>query len=664
MKKILLAVTALLFVSALSAQDLRIVNKKNAVAVPYNKVQITGRETAQEPEVFSPIMRTSGRNFFGTTYYDCQSNASVSPRIIAHDDGTISAIWITAGPSAASRGTGYNYYNGSSWVNPFDNTNRIESDKTGYPTMTCIGDVEITAAHVSSGLEIGICPQKGTNQWTFSTLPGPTTHYAHGSQTSNWLQWPYMVSTGNIIHLIACTESDTGYLYNGINCCLLYYRGTFNPSENTISWEEPRIVGNVTSDEVKRFGGDSYAIAAKGNTVAIAACPGNQYDNFIWKSTDQGVSFTKTVFCESPIKESYEPLRDTIYLPDGCVSIALGDDGKAHVAMSTVLYMMDSIDDIYYYPSTGYLLYWNDNMSPILYNNNSNFMDPSVLTEAGYKIVNEVNIDCDEYTWSSSSLKYPKYGVGSVSFPQIAAQDGKVYITFSQVLGFPFIYEPTSSYYRGIFGTKFEENANIENFSWISYNKDCYYLSSWDYFPIDTTNVDINEFFSYVEAEGESVYPAMASKIVNGKLNMYWQQDFEAGCYIKETTNASISPNESFLYWITIDADSIGIYNNTNEVCQGLWIDHTGVSNKNISGIKMYPNPASESVNLAFSAEKAESGVVSVMNLMGQTIYTNNVEVNEGYNLINVPVKNFTSGVYMVTLRTNTGISTQKLIVK
>ena len=156
----------------------------------------------------------------------------------------------------------------------------------------------------------------------------------------------------------------------------------------------------------------------------------------------------------------------------------------------------------------------------------------------------------------------------------------------------------------------------------------------------------------------------MASKIVNGKLNMYWQQDFEAGCYIKETTNASISPNESFLYWITIDADSIGIYNNTNEVCQGLWIDHTGVSNKNISGIKMYPNPASESVNLAFSAEKAESGVVSVMNLMGQTIYTNNVEVNEGYNLINVPVKNFTSGVYMVTLRTNTGISTQKLIVK
>jgi hypothetical protein len=111
-------------------------------------------------------------------------------------------------------------------------------------------------------------------------------------------------------------------------------------------------------------------------------------------------------------------------------------------------------------------------------------------------------------------------------------------------------------------------------------------------------------------------------------------------------------------------ADSIGIYNNVHEVCQGLWIDHAGISNRNLSGMKLYPNPTSESVNITFSAENAENGVVSVMNLMGQTVYTANVEVNEGYNMINVPVKGFTSGVYMVTMRTNTGISTQKLIVK
>ena len=53
-----------------------------------------------------------------------------------------------------------------------------------------------------------------------------------------------------------------------------------------------------------------------------------------------------------------------------------------------------------------------------------------------------------------------------------------------------------------------------------------------------------------------------------------------------------------------------------------------------------------------------------VIDLMGQTVYTQNVEITEGYNMVTIPVKQFNAGVYMVTMRTNTGISTQKLIVK
>ena len=125
-----------------------------------------------------------------------------------------------------------------------------------------------------------------------------------------------------------------------------------------------------------------------------------------------------------------------------------------------------------------------------------------------------------------------------------------------------------------------------------------------------------------------------------------------------------MSGNESSIFYFELDADEIGTYNNVHEVCQGLWIDSVGINNRNISGMKMYPNPAENLVNITFSAENAESGVVSVMNLMGQTVYTANLEVSEGYNMITVPVKQLTSGVYMVTLQTNTGISTQKLVVK
>ena len=78
----------------------------------------------------------------------------------------------------------------------------------------------------------------------------------------------------------------------------------------------------------------------------------------------------------------------------------------------------------------------------------------------------------------------------------------------------------------------------------------------------------------------------------------------------------------------------------------------------------MYPNPASESVNVTFSSEESANAVVSVMNLMGQMVYTDNVNIHEGYNMVTIPVNQFTSGVYMVNIKTNKGMSTQKLIVK
>ena len=52
------------------------------------------------------------------------------------------------------------------------------------------------------------------------------------------------------------------------------------------------------------------------------------------------------------------------------------------------------------------------------------------------------------------------------------------------------------------------------------------------------------------------------------------------------------------------------------------------------------------------------------MNLMGQTVYNENVDIQEGYNMVTVPVNNFRSGVYMVNIKTNKGTTTQKLIVK
>lgn len=677
MKKILLAVSALFLVNAMFAQTQRVDARAQKVSIPYHKTEITGREQLAEPENVNPMTRNMSRNFIGTTYYDLQTNGSMTSRIIAHNDGTISTVWTTCGNGSATRGTGYNYFDGSTWQNPSTNTDRIENVRTGWGTITCVGDAEIVASHNgTSALVIGCRPQKGTGDWTFSQLQGPsiTGHNNQGQvATTTALLWPAIASNGNTIHLIACTDSDTGMYYQGINTCLLYYRGTYNVSSNSITWESPRIVGNVTASEVSRFSGDSYAIAAKDNTVAIVASPGSTADAFIWKSTDNGVNFTKTIFWESAIKNgNLAPMMDTtLYVLDGSVAVAIGDDGIVHVATGAYLVVSDvpTGDSWYWYPGVGYLLYWNDSQAPIMYNNNNNYMQPDELTAAGHTAIERFNLDCDESLWSVSSWEvnaYPSYGVGPVSFPQIVAQNGKVYLTFCELMEYPFVDMDNNMYFRGVFATKSTNNGqSFGDNSWLSYNRDCYYLSSWEAFPMDEETT-LQDIVPYIEAEGENVFPTVYPNIVNGDIYMLWQTDPQAGTAIKDQELA-YSPNESYTYFFKMTADSIGIFNNVHEVCQGLWPDTysgVGITSNELMDMKMFPNPATESVKITFNAENAQNGVISVMNLMGQTVYTNNLQVNEGSNYVILPVKEFNAGVYMVTIRTNTGLSTQKLIVK
>ena len=666
MKKILLAVSALFLINAVFAQG--VVKTRDNMNVQKVKTTITGREEAA-PQQVMPMTRMVDRNFIGATYYDLQTNGSMPQKMVAHQDGTISAVWTTNGPTSyTTRGTGYNYYNGSSWVNPASSTDRIENVRTGWGTMTCVGNAEIVASHNgSTALVIGICPQKGTQNWTFTTLQGPSISGPSGASTC--LLWPSLASSGNTVHLIACTESDNGYLYEGIQTCLLYYRGTYNASSNTITWESPRIVGNVTSTEVKHFSGDAYAIAAKGNTVAIVNAP-TFSDVFLWKSTDNGVNFTKTTIFEHPypgFSESTTLVTDTPYVADGSVALALDDNGNAHVAFGITRMLNDNITDgsYSYFPGVCAMLYWNESMQPIL-NTNATSLLPDNLVAAGYKVFTRVdqNGDGGAY-WSGGDVDIPGYGCGGVSIPQIVATGGKVYMFYAALMDWPFFYfdEPSAAaYYRGIFGCQSTDNGATwnDNISWLSYNKRCYYIDDWSW-AADTT-ITLDDMAGTIYQQGENMFPAVAQQIVNDKLVMAWQYHYLPGSEIKD--GGAMDQNECNIHYQMIDADSLGYFNNTNEVWQGLWIDHTGISNENISGMKMYPNPASESVNITFSAENAENGELSVMNLMGQLVYSSNVEVMEGYNFINLPVKQLNSGIYMVTIRTNTGISTQKLIVK
>lgn len=662
MKKNLLSLTFLLIATLTFAQVG--VRNANNLSTTYQKKVLNGNEYIKEstPEqTYSPV-RTMSRNFIGTTLYDCQTNGSMSNRVLAHSDGTVSAFWTTMGYNAQSRGTGYNYFDNGQWLSGAGSNTRIENTRTGWGTATSVGNAEIVVAHDGNHkLIISICPEKGTNQWTFSELVGPTITNT-SNQTRDALLWPAIAASGNTIHLIACTDSDQGFLYQGIQTCLLYYRGQFDAATNTITWEEPRVVGDVTADEVSQFGGDSYAIAAKGDNVAIVALPPFlNSDAFLWKSTDGGVNFTKTIF-----SEGYKTAGDTAYHDDGSLAVAIGDDGLAHVAFGAYLAYKesDSATTYTWYPGVGEIIYWNETMEPITRSltDDQTYKDPEVLLSKGYGVFEQPELNCDDnisgVNWGIEA--YPNYGCAAVSMPQLVAEGGNVYLVYSANMEFPFLDIANTKYYRGIFAAKSTDNgANFGEPSWMSYNKDLYYMNSWEIFPLGDSTT-LGECREFLDTESENVYPVVAKNLVNGDIKMIWQMDYDAGSYVKDTTEMK----ESFLYYFQMNADSIGIYNNIHEVCQGLWIDPTGISNQTISGMKLYPNPASNSVNVTFSSEESGEALVTIMNIMGQTVKSETVAINEGYNKLNLGISNLKSGVYMINIKTNRGTSTQKLIVK
>lgn len=81
-----------------------------------------------------------------------------------------------------------------------------------------------------------------------------------------------------------------------------------------------------------------------------------------------------------------------------------------------------------------------------------------------------------------------------------------------------------------------------------------------------------------------------------------------------------------------------------------------GISENAIKNFTIYPNPAHDVVSINF--ENADR--IEVLNLLGQTVYSENVQA---MNSLSMNTSNLVNGVYFVKLYTSKGNGMQKLIV-
>jgi hypothetical protein len=83
----------------------------------------------------------------------------------------------------------------------------------------------------------------------------------------------------------------------------------------------------------------------------------------------------------------------------------------------------------------------------------------------------------------------------------------------------------------------------------------------------------------------------------------------------------------------------------------------------NISGLNVYPNPASNSATINFVLSQNENINVVVVNALGQTVYNEALTLDAGSHDIKLNTENWASGIYNMNFTTSSGSASRKLTI-
>lgn len=589
---------------------------------------------AYNPYVAAPPVKTSTETQIGTSQYDLQTNQAVQNRIYLHADGTIGATF-TYGSTPTTfpeRGTAYNYFDGMAWgAIP---TAKIESARCGWPSYAPLGSGEIAITHNgSTGLLVTGRATKGTGAWASTTLVGPTPVNA----SSTALLWPRSITVGNTIHVIACTDqAGTGtlvanmYYFQGLCLALVYYKST----DGGATWSAPTVIPGMDSASIVSgynnigFGGDSYSWAApKGDTIAFSV--GDSWsDFFAMKSFDGGATWTKIMIYDFPSL----PTAPTAIVAgiDGSSAIAVDDAGKVHVVVGRMRVSDDDYADdppaSSYYPYTDGLLYWNEDMAPFdsaLLNNETQLIANGQYIAGMLDYSGNDTIDFPIV--GSGEFPFGNYYLSLTSMPQIIIDDaGDMYVTYSSCredktnTGA----NPNEQLYRHLYAMKSVDNGT----TWTN--------------NVDLTGGTLHNF-------DECVFGSL-SYTSDASLHLVYQADEEPGLAVRgdEDTYA-----DNYIYYLSVTKDLI--------------LDFGITEVSTISGVSIYPNPASSQANVEMSLATTQNVTIHVYNMIGQDVYAKNYgSLNAGDHHFTINTASYHSGIYFISIEAGDSKITHKLIVE
>lgn len=574
----------------------------------------------------------------GTTYYDLQTNSSVGDRIVVNQDGSIAAVWTMETNSSdntyPTRGTGYNYFSGTSWK-PKPTTNVEPSGvRVGWGNIVNTrSGKELILSHEANGYNFAERTAKGVGTWTNSTtlLPNATT----GGNL-----WPRLIAKGDTVYSLAITEpvANGGTAYMGLDGALLFSRS----KNGGTTWDiVNQIPTGLSSTNFTGFGGDAYAMAARGNTIVIVAGDATT-DIVITKSTDAGATWTAKTVYKHPIPlwntatstsdMDADNIPDTLEATDGSLAVALDINSKVHVAFGRmrVLVTTPAAGGGYtYFPGFDGMYFWDESMPTI---------------NGGKTIVGNLAIGIEDlygdnvisFPSPAAGLPFGRWGSSLTSYPSMAFDDAnKLYLSYSSIV---------------------DSLSSIADADKLV--RHVYLVTSTD------GGVNFSDPCDIVGMPGglpyEGMFASMAKRI-DGNVHLIYQRDLAPGGGVPgsaanpnpdESDNTS-NPND--IVYFKVPVGEIG-------ACK---VD-VGIKEQNsvVSGHKFYPNPAANNGTLEITLNDNSKMEINVMNAVGQVVYSTSVNGAAGFNKVDLNLSSLTNGIYFYQVKAgNSKTITNKFVI-
>ncbi|TAL68984.1 MAG: T9SS type A sorting domain-containing protein [Bacteroidetes bacterium] len=571
---------------------------------------------------------------FGYSYYDLQSNASMSNRLAYYDyDGSkyLQAFWMADEDGLngwPTRGTFYdvidinnpdNFSPASLWVS------RIENIRTGWCTMLQFKDGH--AATPSHNPLDGDGDMKFTYNSTFGGSDWKTI-IANPDRTL----WPRAaLDEKEYVHMI--------YTYDTANQVKNGQVGYKRSKDKGLTWEAEKLFTSADAFDGNMpdgTGADSYAIDSRDNLVAVAYRDGES--NFVYrKSTDNGDTWAQPTVIFSPGHQIYYQLynngdgtvgfaSDTVPTPGEQCDVIIDSQGRIHFVINIIpTYIHGNgriendqlvrIDDDTTYQSGSYFYYG------LAYQYEGS-QQPIMLFASPFKT--------SEPPPNTNASRYPFFfGHGFSRYPQLGLDENdNIYCAYSGIKG--------DDYLSMFVSTDSDDNPDQ--------NIDLYYGHIYLTHKLNANDRGWSDPKDITPNAADCLFPSMLDEVIDGRMYFAYQADGTPGIHVSDLEIPQEMNYIMAAQYKVSDLNPspiVGVEDNNNNI--GTLYFNT-----------IYPNPADNKVEVNFNIPASSKYEITISDLMGRAMKNIISGIgSEGLQSVKLNTADLPQGAYYCTINSN-----------